>query len=144
MPDSGQQKCSGCGAPLDAHNEGVELWGSRFCSTCFIANSSKLHKELTEEDKVLLRTIGRELSGYLPPELLEMVALGFYRRVTGRADAPAPAELERFCGEIQRLSAFSTMRKILNLLKTWKEGFDEFVEQQETEIREVVKRLTET
>jgi hypothetical protein len=143
MKEGGKRECSGCGNPLDAHNEGIELWGSWFCSACFIGHSAKLHKELTADDIALLKTIGRELSGFLPPDVLEMVLVGFYKRATGNPAPPPAAELARCVGEIQRLAAFSTFRKVLNLLKTWHGTFTEFVEQQEAEIRESVKRLTE-
>lgn len=135
--------CSACGAPLDDHNNGVELWGSRFCSTCFIGNSIKLHKELTEDDLILIRRIGKELSGFLPPELLEMLAVGFYRRVTGKNDVPPPGELSRFVGEIQRLAFFSYARKEMTLLKKWQDTFNEFVEDNEREIRENIKKMTD-
>lgn len=138
----GDRKCSGCGNSIDGHNEGIELWNSWFCSACFIVHSAKLHKELTPEDVALMRTIGRELAGFLPPEVLEMVLAGFYRRASGKQDVPAD-ELARCVGEIQRLAAFSTFRKVLNLLKTWQGTFNEFVESQESEIREAVKRLTD-
>lgn len=140
MADKG---CSACGAPLDDHNDGIELWGSKFCSTCFIGNSAKLHKELTAEDIALLKTIGRELAGFLPPELLEMLAVGFYRRITGKTDVPPSSEVARFVGEIQRLAFFSFARKQMTLLKNWQDTFNEFVEDNEREIRENVKKLTD-
>lgn len=137
------KKCSGCGNTLDDHNAGVELWGSWFCSGCFIGNATKLHKELTPEDVALLRTIGKELAGFLPADLLEMILIGFYRRSSGKKDVPEAIELSRCVGELQRLTAFACFRQVLNLLKTWQGTFTEFVEQQEAEIREKVKKLTD-
>ncbi len=142
MADAGRRPCAGCASPL-GDNEGIELWGSGFCSTCFIGNAAKFHRELRPEDIALLKTIGRELSGYLPPELLEMVLVGFYKRATGKKEHPPAEELARCVGEIQRLAAFSNFGKILNLLKTWQGTFNEFVEAQETEIRDMIKRLTD-
>jgi hypothetical protein len=136
------QKCSGCGNTL-GDNEGVELWNSRFCSTCFIANAAKIHRELTPDQVALLRVMGRELAGFLPPELLEMIFTGSWKRSTGRVDAPPADELARMIGEVQRLAAFSNFRKTLNLLKTWQTMFNEFVEGQEEEIRVAIKRLTD-
>lgn len=138
-----KETCSGCGVPTDDHNAGVELWGSWFCSGCFIANAGKLHKELTPSDIALIRTIGKELAGFLPPDLLEMVLVGFHKRSKDHEKGPPADELARCVGEIQRLAAFSTFRQILNLLKTWQSMFTEFVDQQESEIRDKVKRLTE-
>jgi hypothetical protein len=135
-------KCSGCGNPL-GDNEGVELWNSRFCSTCFIANAAKIHRELTPDQVAMLKVMGRDLAGFLPPELLEMVFTGFWQRSTGRTDAPPADEMARVIGEIQRLAAFSNFRKTLNLLKTWQTMFNEFVEGQEEEIRVTIKRLTD-
>jgi len=135
-------KCSGCGNSI-GDGEGIELWGSRFCSTCFISNAAKTHREFTPEQVALLRVLGRELAGFLPPEVLEMVLVGFWHRATGRKDDPPAEELARMIGEIQRLAAFSNFRKTLNLLKTWQTMFNEFVESQEQEIRDAVKRLTE-
>lgn len=135
------QKCAGCGTSIDDHNQGIELWNSWFCSTCFITHSAKLNKELTAEDIAILRMMGKELSGFLPPEPLEMVLAGFYRRTGGQKEVPAE-ELARCVGEIQRLVAFATFRKVMNLLKTWQGSFNEFVEGQEAEIAAAVKRLT--
>src|SRR6185436_11287999 len=84
------QTCSACGRPLQ-EKEGIGLWTSRFCSTWFITNSAKLDKPLTPDQVAMLKVMGRELSGLLPPELLEMLLLAFWRRSTGRNDAP-PAE----------------------------------------------------
>lgn len=142
MADGGKRTCSGCGNGL-ADSEGVKLWDTWFCSLCFISHSAKLHREMRPEDIIALRTMGRELAGYLPPEVVEMVAIGFYRRVTGRQDEPPADELARFVGEIQRLNVLSTMRKVTNLMKTWQDSFTEFVEQSEAEVRETVKRLTD-
>ena len=139
MPD---KACSACGASLDAHNDGLELWGSWFCSSCFIGNATRLRKELTEDDIKLLRQIGRELAGFLPPELLEMVLVGFHKRTKGQ-DTPAPLEVSRCVGEIQRLTAFATFQQIMKLLKTWQGSFTELIESQEAEIREKIKRLTD-
>lgn len=130
--------CSGCGK--DTGSGGLELWGSWFCSTCFISNSAKLNKELTPEDLKLLRTIGRELAGLLPPEVLEMVLVGFFRRGAGRD--PDPEELARCVGEVQRLSAFATFRKMLNLFQTWKDMTEEMIDAQEKEIRAAIRKLT--
>ena len=137
------KNCAGCGNPLDAHNEGIELWGSWFCSKCFLSNAAKTHRELTDDDIVLIRQIGKELAGFLPPDLLEMVLVGFHKRTTGTDKRPSEAELSRCISEIQRLTAFATFRQILNLLKTWEHSFTEFVQNQEAELREKVKRLTD-
>ena len=53
------------------------------------------------------------------------------------------AELSRAVGEVQRLTATACFRQILNLLRTWEEMFGKFVQEQETDIREKVRRLTE-
>lgn len=124
-------------------NEGVELWNSRFCATCFIANSAKIHRDLTPDQIALLKVMGRDLAGFLPPELLEMILTGFWQRSTGKRDAPPAEELARVIGEVQRLAAFATFRKTLNLLKTWQGTFNEFVDGQEEEIRTAIKRLTD-
>lgn len=138
-----QPNCAGCGDPLDAHNEAIELWGSWFCSNCFFKSAVKSHKELTDDDIALIRRIGKELAGFLPPDLIEMVLVGFHKRTTGTDKRPPEAELSRCISEIQRLTAFATFRQVLNLLKTWQHSFTEFVENQEAELREKVKRLTD-
>lgn len=140
---SKQPKCAGCGNALDAHNEGIELWGSTFCSTCFITNASKTHREFTADDIEILRRLGKELAGFLPPDLLEMILVGFHKRATGKAERPPEEELSRCVGEIQRLTAFATFRQILNLMKTWQSSVNELVENQESEIRDKIKRLTD-
>jgi len=136
-------KCAACASPLDDRNQGIELWGSWFCSGCFITNASKTHRELTPDDIALLRTIGRELAGFLPPDLLEMILVGFHKRAAETAKRPSEEELQRCVGEIQRLAAFAAFRHVLNLLKTWQMTFNEFVENQESDIREKIRRLTE-
>lgn len=135
-------KCSGCGNPL-GEREGVELWGSKFCPSCFIGNSAKLHRELRPEDLAQLRALGRHLAGFLPADVLEMVSVGFYRRSTGRTDRPPEEELARFTGEIQRLFVFSSSFRILGLLKSLKAEVDSFVDGQEDEMRDVIRRLTD-
>ncbi len=136
-----QRSCAACNAPIEK-DEGVELWGNRYCPTCFITQAGELHRELTEADIAAIRLIGRDLAGILPPELVRMVLIGFYQRATGTKGQPPEEELERGIGEFQRLTYFATSRKVLNLLRTWKDTFDEFVEAQEREIRDTIKRLT--
>lgn len=138
-----QPKCSACGNPLDAHNEGIELWGSTFCSICFITNASKTNREFTPEDVIILRKMGKELAGFLPPDLLEMILVGFHKRSPGEPGKPPQEELSRCVGEIQRLTAFATFRQVLNLMKTWQSSVNDLVENQEAEIRDKIKRLTE-
>lgn len=139
----GGRTCAGCQKPVE-ENEGLEAFGRRFCSTCFIAESSKFHRPLRPEDLVLLQTIGREAAGYLPPDLLRIIAVGFWRRSMGRPnDYPPEEELALFVGEVQRLAAFSNATRVMNLLQTWQGEFTGFVESQIAEIRETVKRLTE-
>lgn len=132
-----ERTCSGCSQAIE---EGLELWGSWFCSKCFISQSGQLHRELKPEDIELLRRIGRELAGFLPPDLLEMILVGYSKRISG---AMNPMELSRVIGEIQRLTAFACFRYVLNLLKIWQSSFNEFVESQEAEIRDKIKKLTE-
>lgn len=135
--------CSGCGNTLDAKHGGVEAFGMWYCSTCFIGNAVKLDKKLTPDDIAVLRRMGKELAGLLPGELLEMILVGFYKRASGKEERPNEEELSRAVGEIQRLTAFCVFRNVLNLLKTWQGLFTEFIEGQETEIRDKIKRLTD-
>lgn len=137
------KKCSACDAQLDDRGDGIELWGSWFCSRCFISHSAQTHKELRPEDIELIRRIGREMAGLLPPDLVEMMAIGFHQRSTNSKGVPPKEELDRFVGEIQRLTAFACARRVLNLLKTWQDMFNEFVESQEQEIRGLIRRMTE-
>ena len=134
--------CSACSNRLDSA-EGVELWGAWFCSKCFVGQSSDFGRELKPEEVARLRRLGRELSGFLPPDLLEMILTGFYKRASGSKKAPDKQELHRAVGELQRLTATACFRQILSLLKTWEEMFGKFVTEQENEIREKVRRLTE-
>ena len=134
--------CSACGGELDAH-EGVELWGSWFCSKCFVGQAGDFGRELKPEEVARLRRLGRELAGFLPPDLLEMILVGFYKRASGSKKAPPKEELARAVGELQRLTATACFRQILSLLKTWDEMFGKFVHEQEADIREKVRRLTD-
>jgi hypothetical protein len=79
----------------------------------------------------------------MPPELVEMLAIGFWKRAAGRTDNPPADELARFVGEMQRLAAISSMRKLSNLLETWRGEFGSFVEQQYMEMRDMIRRLTD-
>ena len=134
--------CSACSAELDSH-EGVELWGSWFCSKCFVGQASDFGRELKPEELARLRRLGRELTGFLPPDILEMILVGFYRRATKSKKTPDRQELSRTVGELQRVTATACFRQILNLLKTWDEVFGKFVDEQQADIREKVRRLTE-
>ena len=134
--------CSACSNELDEH-EGVELWGSWFCSKCFVGQAADFGRALKPEELARLRRLGRELSGFLPPDLLEMILVGFYKRTTRSKKAPDKAELSRAVGELQRITATACFRQILNLLKTWEQTFGKFVEEQEIEIREKVRGLTD-
>ena len=50
----------------------------------------------------------------------------------------------RTCGASSSwITATACFRQILNLLKTWEDMFGKFVQEQETEIRDKVRRLTE-
>jgi hypothetical protein len=72
-----------------------------------------------------------------------MILTGFYKRASGSRKPPDRQELSRAVGELQRVTATACFRQILNLLKTWEEMFGKFVQEQEGEIREKVRRLTE-
>jgi len=135
--------CSACGKALASENDGIELWGSTFCSMCFIGQATALHRELKPEDIELLKIIGREAAGLLPPELLEMILVAYHRKVTGKQEPPPREETIRVVGELQRLTAFSVFKVTLNMLKTWQDMFNEFVETQQAEIRAKVKKLTD-
>lgn len=134
--------CAGCHKQVEA-NEGLEAFGRRFCSTCFIAEASKFHRPLRPEDIELLKTIGREAAGYLPPDLLRIIAVGFWRNSTGRTDYPPEEALTLFVGEVQRLAAFANSTRVMSLLQTLQGSVTEFVETQITEIRDTIKRLAE-
>lgn len=136
-------KCSACGKS-DIDEEAVELWGSQFCSMCFVGQAKGLHRELKPEDIELLKVIGKELAGLLPGDLVEMILVGYYQRATGKTDPPPREETLRVVGEMQRLTAFASFKRVLSLLKTWKDVFSEFVESQEEDIREKIRKLTET
>ncbi|RPH47045.1 MAG: hypothetical protein EHM91_06575 [Planctomycetota bacterium] len=137
-----QRTCSACSNELDSA-EGVELWGSWFCSKCFVGQATDFGRELKPEELQRLRRLGRELAGFLPPDLLEMILVGFYKRSSGSKKPPDKAELHRAVGELQRVTATACFRQILSLLKTWDEMFGKFVHEQEAEIREKVRRLTD-
>ncbi len=132
--------CSACSAELD-DAEGVELWGSWFCSKCFVGQAGDIGRPLKPEELARLRRMGRELAGFLPPDLLEMILVGFYKRASGTKKKPDPAELARAVAELQRITATACFRQILSLLKTWEEMFGKFVQEQETEIRNKVRNL---
>lgn len=134
--------CTACSTPLE-REEGVELWGNRYCAACFITQAGEFHRQLTPAQLVALRQFGRELAGILPTELVRMVLIGFHQRSTGIKTQPPEEELERGIGEFQRLTYFAMSRKVMNLLRTWKDLFDDFVDGQEREIRNTVKRLTD-
>jgi hypothetical protein len=134
--------CSACGNQLDS-SEGVELWGSWFCSKCFVGQATDFGRKLTPEELARLRRLGRELSGFLPPDILEMILVGFYKRASGSKKAPDRLELARAVGELQRVTGTACFRQILSLLKTWEETFGKFVHEQEADIREKVRRLTD-
>lgn len=136
-------KCAGCGKEMDPKSEGIELWNSWFCSMCFIGRAQSLHREIKPEDIALLKMLAKELSGLMPADLLEMILVGYWRRTTGRTDAPPREETLRAAGELQRLTAFANFAATLRLLKSWHSIFNEFVEDQEREIREKIKRLTD-
>jgi hypothetical protein len=72
-----------------------------------------------------------------------MILVGFYKRAARTKKTPDRVELARAVGELQRITATACFRQILNLLKTWDEMFGKFVQEQETEIRDKVRRLTE-
>lgn len=137
-----QQKCAGCQKRLD-EKEGIQVWKSNLCSTCFIDSAAKFHQPLTPDQVAMLKVMGRQLAGHLPPEFLEIIVVGFWRRTTGRKDAPPAEELALVIGEIQRLAAFSNLTKTISLLKNWQTTFNDFIEEQEEEIRSTIKRLTD-
>jgi hypothetical protein len=136
-------KCSACGKDGDPKSDGVEVWDSWFCSICFISRARGLHRELKPEDIELFKVIAKDLAGLMPSDLLEMILAGFWRNATGRTDAPPREETLRTAAEIQRLTAFANFAQRLRLLKTWRDVMIEFVDDQEREIREQIKRLTE-
>lgn len=133
--------CTACGKPIESEKDAVKLWESWFCSFCFMSRSQDFNKPLEAGDIELLKIIGRELSGLLPPEMVEMVLVGYWKRTSGQA-APPKDETMRVVGELQRLAAFAVFRRMLSLLKTWQDTFNEFIEQQQQEIQENVKKLT--
>lgn len=136
-------KCSACGKEIDPRNEGIEAFGVWYCSMCFIGRAQSLHREMKPEDIELLKVIAKELSGLMPADLLEMILVGYWRRTTGRTDAPPREETVRTAAELQRLTAFANSAATLRLLKTWRDIFNDFVDDSEREIREKIKRLTD-
>lgn len=138
------EKCSACGKTIDSQTEGLKLWESWFCSFCFMSRSQEFNREIRAEDLELLKIIGRELSGLIPPDLLEMIAVGYAKKITGKVEPPPREETLRLVGEIQRLTAFAVFRREFRLLQKWQEMMNEFVEQQERDIRENIKKLTGT
>ena len=142
MPKEAARTCSACSNRLD-EAEGVELWGAWFCSKCFVGQAADYGRELKPEELARLRRLGRDLSGFLPPDILEMILVGFYKRASGSKKAPDKLELSRAVGELQRVTGTACFRQILNLLKTWDEMFGKFVHEQEADIREKVRRLTD-
>ncbi len=138
-----QFKCSACGATIEGRDDGIQLWDTWFCTKCFIAHSASTHRELTAADIELIKQIGREMSGLIPRDIVEMVFIGFHKRSTKSPKGPPEEELARAVGEMQRLTAFACFRRVLNLLKTWQDVFNDFVDTQEKEIRDSIKRLTD-
>lgn len=134
--------CGACSVELEAH-EGVDLWGAWFCSKCFVGQAGAFGRDLKPEDLARLRRLGRELAGFLPPDILEMILSGFYKRASKSKKPPDREELSRAVGELQRVTATACFRQILNLLKTWEDMFGKFVQEQETEIREKTRRLVD-
>src|SRR5258708_5576696 len=130
------------GVGVDA-GEGAERWGTWSWSKWFVGGAGDFGRDLKPEELARLRRIGRELTGFLPPDILEMILTGFYKRATGTKKTPDRQELSRAVGELQRITATACFRQILNLLKTWEDMFGKFVQEQEGEIREKVRRLTE-
>ncbi len=137
------RSCSACGASLDPR-EGVDLWGSWFCSKCFVSQASDYGRDLKPEELARLRRLGHELAGFLPPEILEMILTGFYKRASKSKKAPDKMEVSRAVAELQRITASACFRQILNLLKTWEDTFGKFVQEQEEDIRDKVRRLSDT
>jgi hypothetical protein len=134
--------CSACSNALE-QGEGVDLWGSWFCSKCFVGQAADFGRDLKPEELLRLRRLGRDLAGFLPPEILEMILTGFYKRATGKKKPPDRQELSRTVVELQRITASACFRQILNLLKTWEDTFGKFVQEQEDEIRDKVRRLSD-
>ncbi len=137
-----QTKCAACGKIRESESDGLTMWETWWCSKCFMSQSQEFNRELRPEDVELLKILGRELSGLLPPDLVEMILVGYHKRCTGNESLPPRDETVRVVGEIQRLAAFAVFRRTLSLLKTWQETFNEFVDGQEAEIRENIKKLT--
>jgi hypothetical protein len=133
--------CSACGKEVDP-KDGIKQWDTWFCSFCFIASAQSLHKEMTPADIELLKLIGRELAGIMPAELMETILLGYARRITGKIEPPPREETLRVVGEIQRLAFISYARKNLSVLQTLSDSFKEFVESQERDIKDTIKKLT--
>lgn len=98
---------------------------------------------MTPDQVALLKVMGRQLAGHLPAEFLEIILVQSWRRSTGRKDAPPAEEMALVIGEIQRLAAFSNLTKTMSLLKNWQTIFNDFIEEQEEEIRSTIKRLTD-
>jgi hypothetical protein len=126
-----------------SEGEGVSQWDTWFCSLCFIGHAARLHRELSPEQLGLLKVIGKQAAGLMPPDLVELIAVGFYRRITGKKDEPPEDQLALFVGEIQRLAALSMFSREMNLLETWKGMFVTFTEERMEEIRVSIRRMTE-
>ena len=91
--------CGACSVELE-EAEGVELWGAWFCSKCFVGQAGDVGRQLKPEELARLRRLGRELSGFLPPDILEMILTGFYKRAAKSKKAPDREELARAVGEL--------------------------------------------
>ncbi len=138
------RKCAACATEIGVENDGVEIWNSWYCAKCFIGQAQETNRPLKPGDIEALKVLARELAGLLPGTLLEIVLYGFHKRTTP-ASTPPPSreEVQRVVGEIQRLVAFSSFKQALNLLKGWNDAVKEFVEGQERDILDKVKKLTD-
>lgn len=134
-------KCAGCEKEF-AEKDGVKLWETWFCTACFMTRSQDFNRELGPGDIELLKIIGRELSGLLPPDMVEIILAGYWRRTTGQTTGPPKDETMRVVGELQRLAAFAVFRRMISLLTTWQQTFNEFIDGQVDEIRQNVEKLT--
>jgi hypothetical protein len=136
-------KCSACNKEFDQTREGVELWNAWFCSMCFLGQAQNLHREIRPEDIEVFRTVARELAGYLPSGVFEMILVGFYHKATGKNDPPPREALVYSVAELQRLFALNNFQRELKILQTWQDMFTEFTEGRQRDIQDMVKKLTD-
>jgi len=128
--------CETCRIEL-TREQAFDVGEKNYCSTCFFKVAEAFRREMTPEERRLLKEMVKdEMEGVLPRgPLKEIIADGFKRVASRKVDLEE--ELGHIVNQIERICGMVMFREVLSVIEAIKTTLDV----QEDEIRNKLRKL---